>query len=97
MMSKLQSICEQVRPDSSLIIGDMKSLERAKKKYLELIEENEDIILNIKCSEIFERKRILENESLTRRTKEEINADIARIEEKIIEAENELKKIKGEL
>ena len=97
MMSKLQSICEQVRPASSLISGGKKSLERAKKKYLELIEENEDIILNIKCSEIFERKRILENESLTRRTKEEINADIARIEEKIIEAENELKKIKGEL
>ena len=96
MMSKLQAICEQVRPDSSLIIGDMKSLEKAKKKYLELIEENEDIILNIKCSEIFERKRILENESLTRRTKEEINADIAEIEEKIIEAEKELKKLQGE-
>ena len=71
-------------------------MERAKKKYLELIEENEDIILNIKCSEIFERKRILENESLTRRTKEEINADIAGIEEKIAEAEKELKKLQGE-
>lgn len=93
MMSKLQSICEQVRPDSSLIIGDMKSLERAKKKYKELIEENEDIILNIKCSEIFERKRILENESLLRRTKEEINADISQIEEKINECEKELRKL----
>lgn len=93
MMSKLQVICEQVRPDSSLIIGDMKSLEKAKNKYKELIAENEDIILNIKCSEIFEKKRILEDENLTRRTKEEINDEIIQIEEKISKSEKELKKL----
>ena len=93
MMSKLQSICDQVKPDSSLIIGDMKSLEKAKSKYRELIAENEDIILNIKCSETFERKRILDDENLTRRTKEEINEEIRRVEEEIEIAEEELKKL----
>ena len=96
MMSKLQLICEQVRPDSALIIGDMKSLERARNRYKELIAENEDIILNIKCSEIFEKKRILEDENLTRRTKDEINEEIGQIEEKILKAEEELKKMLGE-
>lgn len=91
MMSKLQVICEQVRPDSALIIGDMKSLEKAKNRYKELIAENEDIILNIKCSETFERKRILEDENLIRRTKEEINDEIIQIEDKITNAEKKLK------
>ena len=96
MMSKLQTICEQVRPDSSLIIGDMKSLERAKNRYKELIAENEDIILNIKCSESFERKRILEDENLVRRTKDEINEEIILIEKEILKSEKELRELQGE-
>lgn len=93
MMSKLQIICEQRKNDSSLTIGDMKTLQKAKKTYEALIDENEEIILNIKCSESYEKKRILEDENLVRRTKDEINQEIAKIEEEYKKAEKELKKL----
>ena len=94
MISKLQVICEQIRPDSSLTIGDMKTLKRAKQKYLDLIDENEEIILNIKCSDSFDKKRILEDENLIRRTKDEINQEIINTQKDIKKAERELKKLK---
>lgn len=96
MMSKLQVICEHLRNDSSFMIGDMKTLEKAKRKYQELITENEDIILNIKCSDTFDKKRVLEDENMLRRTKEEINKEITEAEEEYTKIEKELKKIKGE-
>jgi hypothetical protein len=96
MMSKLQVICEQIRTDSSLIIGDMKTLNRAKRAYENLIEENEEIIVNIKCSDVFDKKRILDDENLTRRTKEEINKEIELIEIEYKKAQKELKKIQNE-
>jgi len=97
MMTKLQSLCEQVKADSSLAIGDAKTLEKAKAKYLELIQENEEIILHIKCSDSFEKKRILEDESLTRRTKQEINKEINKIEEETKKVEKEIKKLQKKL
>jgi hypothetical protein len=93
MMSKLQVICEHLRTDSSLTIGDMKTLQKAKNKYETLIAENEEIILNIKCSDSFDKKRILEDENLIRRTKEEINKEIIEIEKEYKKAEKELKKL----
>lgn len=93
MMSKLQIICEQRKNDSSLTIGDMKTLQKAKKTYEALIDENEEIILNIKCSDSYEKKRILEDENLIRRTKDEINQEIANLEEEYKKAEKELKKL----
>ena len=93
MMSKLQSICEQEKSDSSFIIGDVKTLRKAKKRYQELIDENEEIILNIKCSEAFDKKRILEDENLLRRTKEEINEEISNLDKEYKRAEKDLKKI----
>ena len=94
-MSKLQMICEQRKDDSSLTIGDMKTLEKAKKTYEDLIDENEQIILNIKCSESYEKKRILEDENLIRRTKEEINQEIAKLEEEYEKSEKELQELIG--
>lgn len=93
MMSKLQIICEQRKNDSSLTIGDMKTLQKAKKVYESLIDENEEIILNIKCSESYGKKRILEDENLVRRTKDEINQEIAKLNEEYNKAEKELKKL----
>ena len=93
MMSKLQIICEQRKNDSSLTIGDMKTLQKAKKKYEALIDENEEIILNIKCSESFEKKRILEDENLINKAKEEINQEITKLNGEYEKAEKELKKI----
>jgi hypothetical protein len=93
MMSKLQVICEHLRTDSSLMIGDMKTLQKARNKYEALIHENEEIILNIKCSDSFDKKRILEDENLIRRTKEEINKEIESIEMEYKKAEKELKKL----
>ncbi len=95
MMSKLQAICEQIRVDSSLTIGDAKTLRRAKEKYKTLIFENEEIILSIKCSEVFDKKRILEDENLLRRTKEEINQEIIDIEEEYKKSEEKLNKLKN--
>ena len=93
MMSKLQIICEQRKNDSSLTIGDMKTLKKAKKTYENLIDENEEIILNIKCSETYSKKRILEDENLTNKAKEEINNEIEKINEEYEKAEKELKKL----
>lgn len=93
MMSKLQIICEQIRNDSSLTIGDMKTLKKAKKNYENLIKENEDIILNIKCSDVYDKKRILEDENLIRRTKDEISKEIADAQKNFKKAEKELKKL----
>lgn len=91
MMENLQNICNQTKKEKNISVGDVKSLEKAKSKYLDIIAENEDIILNIKCSEAFEKQRILENENLTRRVKEEVNKEIAEINEQIKKAEKELK------
>lgn len=91
MLENLQSICNQTKKTKNISIGDVKSLEKAKEKYLEIISENEEIILNIKCSEAFEKQRILENENLTRRVKEEVNQEIAELNEEIKKAEKELK------
>ena len=95
MMSKLQVICEQIRSDSTLTIGDMKTLQKAKDKYQTLIDENEEIILNIKCSDSFDKKRILEDENLIRRAKEEINEEIKEIESEYKKSEKELKKLQN--
>lgn len=96
MMTKLQTICEHIKPDS-LAIGDVKTLEKAKNRYLNLISENEEIILHIKCSDTFDKKRILEDENLTRRTKEEINNEISKIEEETKKVEKEIKKLQKNL
>ena len=93
MMSKLQIICEQRKNDSSLTIGDMKTLQKAKKTYEALIDENEEIILNIKCSESYDKKRIIEDEELINSKREEINQEIEKIEKEYKKAEKELKKI----
>lgn len=96
MMTKLQTICEHIKPDS-FAIGDVKTLEKAKNRYLNLISENEEIILHIKCSDTFDKKRILEDENLTRRTKEEINNEISKIEEETKKVEKEIKKLQKNL
>ena len=90
MMSKLQIICEQRNNDSSLTIGDMKTLQKAKKTYESLIDENEEIILNIKCSDSYDKKRILEDENLIQKAKEEINQEIQKLEKEYEKAEEEL-------
>lgn len=96
LMSKIQVICEQVRIDSNFMIGDMKTLKRAKSQYEDIIFEIEEIILSIKCSDAFSKKRILEDENLIRRMKEEINSEIAELEEKYREAELILEELKKE-
>ena len=93
MMSKLQIICEQRKNDSSLTIGDMQTLKKAKKKYEALIDENEEIILNIKCSDSYKKKRILEDEKLLENTKNEILKEIKKLDEEYKKSEKELKKI----
>ena len=93
MMSKLQIICEQRKNDSNLAIGDMKTLKKTKKIYEKLIDENEEIILNIKCSESYDKKRILENEELLNKAKDEINQEINKINSEYKKAEKELKKL----
>ena len=93
MMSKLQIICEQRKNDSNFAIGDMKSLKKTKKVYENLIDENEEIILNIKCSDTYDKKRILENEKLLNKAKEDINKEIEKINEEYKKAEKELKKL----
>jgi len=93
MMSKLQIICEQRKNDSSLAIGDMKTLKKAKKTYESLITENEEIILNIKCSDSYEKKRILEDENLLQSKKDEIKQEITKLNTDYKKAEKELKKL----
>ena len=90
LMSKLQIICDQRKNDSSLIIGDVKTLKKAKKTYENLIDENEEIILNIKCSEIYNKKRILEDENLLNRKIDEINKEIEKINSECQISEKEL-------
>ena len=93
MLSKLQIICEQRKNDSSLTIGDIKTLKKAKKTYEALIDENEEIILNIKCSGSYNKKRVLEDEKLLNKLKSEIQQEIDKIEKEYKKAEKELEKI----
>lgn len=93
MMSKLQIICEQRKDDLGLTIGDMKTLQKAKKTYEALIDENEEIILNIKSSDTFAKKKILEDEKLIIKAKEEIRQEITKLDQEYKKAEKELKKI----
>lgn len=93
MLSKLQIICEQRKNDSSLTIGDIKTLKKAKKTYESLIDENEEIILNIKCSGSYNKKRILEDEKLLNKVKNEIQQEINKIEKECQKAEKELEEV----
>ena len=93
MLSKLQIICEQRKNDSSLTIGDIKTLKKAKKTYENLVDENEEIILNIKCSGSYNKKRILEDEKLLNKVKKEIQQEIDNIENECEKAEKELEKM----
>ena len=93
MLSKLQIICEQRKNDSSLTIGDIKTLKKAKKTYEGLIDENEEIILNIKCSKSYYKKNILEDENLLNKVKNDIKQEIDKIEKECKKAEKELEKL----
>lgn len=96
MMTKLQTICEQIKSDSNLMIGDAKTLKMAKEKYIELIKDNEEIILHIKNSDSFEKKKILENKNQVKKLKKELNDEISKIDDKIAKAQKELKKLQKE-
>lgn len=93
MMSKLQIICELRNNDSSLTIGDMKTLKKAKKTYESLIDENEEIILNIHNSEAFQKKHILEDEKLVNKARDEIKEEIEKLAQEYEVAQKNLKKI----
>ena len=54
-------------------------------------------LLHIKSSDSFEKKRILDDENLVRKTKKEINEEINQIEEETKKVEKELKKLQKSL
>ena len=62
--------------------------------YLNLLEENKCIIFNIRSSEMFSNKYILENENLVRRKKDEINSIIIDIENQYNKKQKEFEKLK---
>ena len=57
-----------------------------RKRYLQT-----EIILNIKCSDTYDKKRILEDENLIQKAKDEINQEIQKLEKEYEKAEEELK------
>ena len=93
MLSKLQIICEQRKNDSTLTIGDIKALKKAKKTYENLIDENEEIILNLKCSKSYNKKKIIEDEKLLEKVKKDLKQELDKIENEYKKAEKELEKI----
>ena len=93
MISKLQIICEQRKNDSALAIGDIKTLKKAKKIYENLIDENEEIILNLKCSKSYNKKKIIEDEDKLESVRKELKQELDKIEKECKKAEKELDKI----
>lgn len=96
MLSKLQIICEQRKNDSTLTIGDIKTLKKAKKAYENLIDENEEIILSIKCSKTYSKKKILDDEKLLEKVKNDLKQENEKIENECKKIEKELEKLINE-
>jgi len=74
-LNKLISIkllCEEYNVNTEFEIDEWEELIKLKKIYQNLLDENREIILNIRSSEMFSNKLVLENENLLRRKKEDI-------------------------
>lgn len=86
-IKKLENILKETNQE--MLIDDIENLEKVKKRYNDIIKENVRIITKIKNTFPYNQKNLLENESLTRRKKNEIN-------ELIYFNENEINNLKKE-
>lgn len=87
-IKKLENILKETNQE--MLIDDIENLEKLQKRYNEIIKENIRMITKIKNTFPYNQKNLLENESLTRRKKNEIN-------ELIYFNENEINVLKKEL
>lgn len=93
-MLGVRLLCIENNIKAELEIDDMDNMLNLKNIYSKLLEENKCIILNIRSSEMFSNKVILENENLIRRKKDEIKKQIDSINEEYIKKLKELDKLK---
>lgn len=87
-IKKLEAFAKDV--NSELLIDEIETLEKIKKRYETLISENNRILVKIKNTFPYNQKNMLENENLIRRKKTEIN-------DKIYLSESELDNLKKEI
>ena len=93
-MFGLVVICEKNNINKDLEIDDFDNLIKLKNIYEKLLEENKRIILNIRTSEIFSNKNLLDNEILLRRKKDDLNKNIEEISKEYLKLLKEFDKIK---
>ena len=96
-MLGIKAVCDTNHINSELELDDIENMEKLKKVYTDLLEENRCIVLNIRSSEMYSNRTILNSEVLLRRRKDDINKKIAEIKEeynKILKDFEKLKKKK---
>lgn len=93
-MLGIQALCEANHINTDLELDDLDNMQKLKRIYTELLEENRCIILNIRSSEMFSNRTFLNSEILLRRKKDDINENIRQITSEYTELLKELEKIK---
>ena len=78
-MLGIKALCDTNHINSELELDDIENMEKLKKVYTNLLEENRCIVLNIRSSEMYSNRTILNSEVLLRRKKDEINKKIVEI------------------
>lgn len=87
-------LCEKSKINNDLYVDDFDNLLKLKKIYTKLLEENKCIILNIRSSEMFSNRTILNDEILLRRKKYDINSKIEEISREYTKLLKELEKLR---
>ena len=85
----IKEFCKENNFKSTVEIDDIENMKKLNKKYKALLDESQSVVINIRSSEWFSIKSILENEILLRRRKDDINEHLDLIEK---EYSNLLKK-----
>lgn len=91
---EINTICVKNNIKSELEIDDFDNMINLKNIYNKLLEENKCIIVNIRSSEMFSNKVVLENENLIRRKKDEIKKQIENITTEYNKLLKEFEKLK---
>lgn len=93
----IKLFCDKNNLGFKIDVDEYEDLNKLKQKYLEILESEKKEIFNIRSSDMFSNKSIVENENLIRRKKDELKTQIDCVSNEYIESLRELEKIKKTL
>lgn len=90
----IKLFCDKNNLNFKFDVDEYENLNKLKDKYLIILAKEKSEIFDLRTSEIFSNKSIIENENLVRRRKDEINKQIEAISDEYMKSLKKLEKIK---